>query len=556
MDSSRPFRIPFRNERLPSLKLMLVLPVALILAALPAFSQTGTASIQGIVRDATGQPVADAAVALTRAEAATSLATKTAADGSFQFPNLPAGVFSLKASKAGYREGLVTSVKLADGATERLNLTLHPLAQSGASPASKAQSASAAKPAYYDQPDFVVAGVTEATTPGGHGSNVRLETGENLAKETVELKSAGGAAQPAAAGNASEKELRAAVEQSPQSFDANRRLGGYCLRVGSPRDALPYLERAHELNPADYATARDLARAYAATGAYDQARRQIHSLLAARDAAELHDLLGDVEERAGNPLEAVREYQRAVELDPSEQNLFDWGAELLLHRSIEPATEVFTRAARSYPQSERMHIGLGAALYARGLFDRAAWEFCAASDLNPSDPAPYLFLGKIQRWATGEAPEIRQKLERFHRLHPDNARAQYYYALSLWQKGQGASDRATLDHVEQLLKQSVTLDPKFDEGYLQLADLLDDREELPAAIAAYQKAIAINPDLPEAHYRLSQAYARAGEKEQAARELALYEKTSKLQKAESEQARREILEFVTTSKHQPNPSHP
>ena len=40
--------------------------------------------------------------------------------------------------------------------------------------------------------------------------------------------------------------------------------------------------------------------------------------------ADLHHLLGDVDEKLGDSLEAVRHYQRAAELDPSEPHLFDW----------------------------------------------------------------------------------------------------------------------------------------------------------------------------------------------------------------------------------------
>jgi hypothetical protein len=53
--------------------------------------------------------------------------------------------------------------------------------------------------------------------------------------------------------------------------------------------------------------------------------------------------------KLGNPLEAVREYQRAAELDASEQYLFDWGTELLTHRALEPAAEVFTKGNRLFP---------------------------------------------------------------------------------------------------------------------------------------------------------------------------------------------------------------
>ena len=86
----------------------------------------------------------------------------------------------------------------------------------------------------------------------------------------------------------------------------------------------------------------------------------------------------------GDPLQTVREYQRAAETNPSESNFFNWGAELLLHRAIEPAIEVFTRGNRLFPQSSRMLVGLGVAWYASGSNEHAAQRLCEASDLNPA----------------------------------------------------------------------------------------------------------------------------------------------------------------------------
>ncbi len=129
--------------------------------------------------------------------------------------------------------------------------------------------------------------------------------------------------------------------------------------------------------------------------------------------ADLHHLLGDVEEKSGNPLEAVREYQKAAELNPSESNLFDWGAELLLHRAIEPAIEVFGKGNRLFPQSARLLVGLGVAWYSNGSYDQAAQSLCQASDLNPRDPQAYLFLGKLQSVETTQSECSTKRLARF-----------------------------------------------------------------------------------------------------------------------------------------------
>src|SRR5437660_10591576 len=153
-------------------------------------------------------------------------------------------------------------------------------------------------------------------------------------------------------------------------------------------------------------------------------------MLASSKRADLHRQLGDVDEQMNDSLAAVHEYERATQLDPSEQNYFAWATELLLHRAIQPAVEVFTKGAAKYPHSERMLAGLGAALYASGLYAQAAEQLCAASALKPSDSTPYLFLGRMVQAYAKALPCAKESLTRFAYERPDSAVANYYYALA------------------------------------------------------------------------------------------------------------------------------
>ena len=71
------------------------------------------------------------------------------------------------------------------------------------------------------------------------------------------------------------------------------------------------------------------------------------------------------------------------------------------------------------------------------------------------------------------------------------------------------------------------------------------------AIAAYKKAIGVNPQSGEAHYRLALAYKRAGDQEQSEREMQLYKQADKNETAAIEQRRREIRQFLIILKDQP-----
>src|SRR5689334_9995424 len=71
----------------------------LVGSSLATAQTTGTTKITGTVLDAQRRPVNDAQV---RLSGAASASTSTAADGSFTFQNLPAGLFRLDITKAGF----------------------------------------------------------------------------------------------------------------------------------------------------------------------------------------------------------------------------------------------------------------------------------------------------------------------------------------------------------------------------------------------------------------------------------------------------------------------
>jgi tetratricopeptide (TPR) repeat protein len=410
------------------------------------------------------------------------------------------------------------------------------------SQAGGSQHATAAQPEFFYEPKFTVAGVTDVSNPAGHGSTA-WRTSDALAKETISLGKS--KESPSSSAAITEKSLREAAHGAG-NFEANHRLGKLLLDDGKAREALPYLEQASRLNPEDYENAYELALAYAAAGDYEHSRTNARALVARQDKPELHHLLGDVEEMLGNPLEAVHEYQRAAELDPSEPNLFDWGAELLLHHAPEPAGEVFSKGNHLFPRSSRMLVGLGVASYGRGFDDQAAACLCQAADLNPNDPTPYLFLGKIQNAEASASDPISERFKRFAALQPENALANYYYAVSLWKQRKGPEDTENLPLVESLLQKAVHLDPKLGAAYLQLGVLYAEQKEFSKAVSAYEKAVDADPGLEAAHYRLAQAYRRTGENSKAERELQIYERISKETAKQAERERRELQQFVYT----------
>jgi hypothetical protein len=77
-------------------------------------------------------------------------------------------------------------------------------------------------PEFFDEPQFTVAGVTQATNSGGHGSDTVLRTTEALAKATVSLSKESPGRPNTAKSAATESSLRDAAAREPEDFEANR----------------------------------------------------------------------------------------------------------------------------------------------------------------------------------------------------------------------------------------------------------------------------------------------------------------------------------------------
>jgi tetratricopeptide (TPR) repeat protein len=557
------------------------LSLSLFLSLSPALGQDSTpqqeAQVEGVVRDSAGKPVAGASVLLQREDQSKAAETKTDAGGAFVFLAVRAGRYTVKIEKSGARDGIESFINLVPAEKKHCDLVFRGWGESSASsapnpsaPNASSRNASSAIE-LDDRPNFIVAGITDSSGAGGHGSETRMRTGEVLAKETLNLESgeSKGVPRPAAGsagheGHGPESALRAALQQSPRSFDANHELGEFYLDSEKCREAIPLLQTAYQVNPGDHPNAFDLALAFKACGEFAQARGLVNQMLASEKElhkpveADLRRGLGDLDEKLEDPLEAVREYERAAGLDASEQNYFAWGAELLLHRAVAPALEVFGRGVRLHPDSARMLAGLGAALYTSGSVEEAAERLCAASDLSqsnspsdsPSDFAPYLFLGEMQEATSTPLPCIEQKLARFAQNQPENAFANYYYALALWKRDRGSENPGALRQVETLLLKSLAIDPKLDLAYLQLGNLYFARGAFQEAVAAYQKAVVANPAGSEAHYRLGLTYKRIGEGAEAQREFEEYKQLDKRETAAIERQRRELRQFIFVLKDQ------
>lgn len=517
---------PLRKARL------LVAFVTILLATAVAFAQTSpakpthTASVHGHVSEATGNPAVDVFVFLEHAtenpgadgaltHGVETQKVHTSGKGAFNFPSLDEGSYTIYAQTVSGVRTPREHLTLKRSETRTVNLAFRPIQTSD----QFAQQA----PDFFDEPQFTVAGVTEASNSGGHGI-------ENIKRASEALVKATGSLSKDSSGAVTGAENKPTTNQTLESQRAEIR-----IRIAAD-------EKAQSDSEQNQPSSRQ--------SNSRQTNAKKTTPLTNVEQADLHHELAQLDETLGDPLEAVNEYQRAEELAPSEAHCFDWATELLNHRAFEPATEIFEQGRRHYPQSMRMLLGLGVAWYARGDDTQAAQYFRAASDLAPSEPTPYMFLGRMETAEAMPTEETVTYFARFSRLVPENAWANYYYAVGLWKRSlsEGPIDDATFKQVETLLQNALQLDPKFAEAHLQLGTLYGARENYAQAIAEFQKAIDADANLEEAHYRLALAYRRTGNNAGAEKEMRIHDDLQTKAKEDAERRRKSIQQFVISLK--------
>lgn len=172
-----------------------VVAALLSVALAPAIAQQASpqpvneVTIQGSVLSPAGKPVADALVRLEQEGVPGAVEMKTNSAGEFAFSLLKTGRYSLSASKPGARSRNTAVAAIQPGEQKRVELVLEDAASPADSSATSPPSNAAME--FADKPNFTVAGVTDWTAAGGHGSDSSLRTSEALARETMTLKPEG-----------------------------------------------------------------------------------------------------------------------------------------------------------------------------------------------------------------------------------------------------------------------------------------------------------------------------------------------------------------------------
>ena len=187
------------------------------------------------------------------------------------------------------------------------------------------------------------------------------------------------------------------------------------------------------------------------------------------------------------------------------------------HYFSELGTRAAERLQAAAPNSYQAQKLQAEALESQGKNDEAAVIYNKILETYPKTPGIHYRLGQIdldlagQDGPTDEAKkEFKQEIE----IDPTNAAAQFVL-------GELARRAGDWDEAVSRFSQAMKLDAGFSEAYLALGMSLAASGKFAQAIAPLESYTKMQPEDPAGHYQLAIAYTRTGNKEGAAREIAL-----------------------------------
>lgn len=285
------------------------------------------------------------------------------------------------------------------------------------------------------------------------------------------------------------EEARAAVAVEPKNAYARYILGNIYFTRENYEAALPELERVMILSP-NFDAARALGLTYLYLKQPERAKLLFEEMQAAlkKESSELHILFGQAYEQTNYPLEAEREFKRALVINPKQERAsFFLGYVILQHGGsarLSEASEAFEKELQLTPDDFFSNFFAGVAASAQNNHPKAVGLLQKAVQLNPKSSEANLFLGQSQM-ETNDLKTAEKSLRRAIELTTPNVskngfetrRAHYMLGRLLLQAGRREEAEAELAKAREL--QSKLIQTTRDDLSVLFSQVVGDAKKLP-----------------------------------------------------------------------------
>lgn len=245
--------------------------------------------------------------------------------------------------------------------------------------------------------------------------------------------------------------------------------------------------------------------------------------------ADIQTLLGRCYQALHQPDLALRAYQRAIEIDPSQVARYEDLIFLQLEQDhASDATSAVNRLVSIAPDNANAWVMKAKVELLTNAFQDALKSYQHAGQLDRSSADAALGVAAIHALSglsDAAISDYKAGIQRF----PSDSRFYVAFAAALL-----ASPDAPREYprIRELLRQAVGLDPHSADARYQLGQVALKQGQLEEAETEFLAALKSDPDRSSTHFALSLIYRRTGRAEDAARHFALYEKLKQSEERE------------------------
>jgi tetratricopeptide (TPR) repeat protein len=222
------------------------------------------------------------------------------------------------------------------------------------------------------------------------------------------------------------------------------------------------------------------------------------------DDADALNMLGLVMAEAGNPLQAIKYIERAIQLAPQRAAYHTNRGEIFRRWGLlDEGLSACARAVELDPNSAEARNNLGLALLGKGAFADALPHIRTAIGLRAQMPQAYFNLGRALK-GVGQWREAADALAAAVTQAPGYAEA--WYELAVVQERLDDS-RASIESCERALQ----CRPAFPEAWVARGDAWTSLGDNEQALHAYRSALDVDSGFAVARYQLSLCLLGRGE---------------------------------------------
>jgi len=216
-----------------------------------------------------------------------------------------------------------------------------------------------------------------------------------------------------------------------------------------------------------------------------------------------------------NAVETLKPLESAI-TDDAELAYF-YGISLIQSERNQEAIPIFNRLAEiSQKNADVLNYAAQGFMFL-GDYERAVKEFQTLSALAPQTPKVNYFIGqsliRLNRYDEAEKA-FQKELE----INPSDESSKYHLALTLIER------KIKTAEAVKILSEAIALKPNYADAHYQLGKIFIEQGDIEKAISQLEAAASSDDKKDYIHYQLSIAYRKASRKNDADRELKLYQK--------------------------------